>query len=357
MLFSRPSAFGLDLSDSSIKLAWLKKTGQQINLSSFSRQEIPEAVIESGVIKKENELIEIIKKTVSQAKDEEVKTQYCIVSLPETESYIRVVQLPKIKKDEIGEAIKWEIEANIPVSINDVYFDWQVIETGFGSSGDHLDVLIGALPKALVDPYLAVIKKAGLKPLVFEIESIASARALIKQDTWVEPTMIIDLGAKRTSFIFFAGGTVWFTTSLPISNNLLIDDIVKALKISHANARSLKFKVGLDLFKEKGKLFRVMEPRLLELVGEIKKYLDYYHHNLSARHRSNSEITKILLCGGGANLKGLSGFLSSELKLEVALGNPWINILSPDIKKLPGLSFSESLAFTTALGLALRGLE
>jgi type IV pilus assembly protein PilM len=358
MIFGKPSAFGLDLSDLSIKLALLEKTGREIKLVSFSRQEIPEAVIESGVIKKENELIEIIKKTISQAKGRKVKTKYCVVSLPETESYIRVVQLPKLKEEEIAEAIKWEVEANIPMSVNDIYFDWQVIETGFNQLKDHLDILIGALPKALVDPYLEVIKKSGLRPVVFEIESIATARSLIKQDSLAKPTMIIDLGAKRTSFIFFANGMVLFTTSLPISNNLLIDDIAKALKISYAKAKSLKFKIGLDLSKDKeGKIFRAVEPRLSELVEEIKKYLDYYHQNLSAKYYSDSRIARILLCGGGANLKGLSGFLSSRLKIEVAVGNPWVNIMGPDVKRLPDLPFSESLAFATALGLALRGLD
>src|SRR4030042_6342141 len=171
MFLNKPTAFSLDLSDLSIKLAWLKKTGQQLSLVSFNRQEIKDGVIERGAIKKETELIELIKKTVIEAKGEKIKTRHCIVSLPETESYIRVIQLPKIKDEEISEAIKWEMEANIPVPLDKIYFDWQVV-TGEGSASDHISVLIGALPKILVDPYLEVIKKAGFKPLAFEIESI-----------------------------------------------------------------------------------------------------------------------------------------------------------------------------------------
>jgi len=356
MFFSSYSAFGLDLSDLSVKLAWLKRSGQQLNLASFIRQDIPENIIESGIIKKEDELIDLIKKTVAQAKGEKIKTKFCVVSLPETESFIRVVQLPKIKEDEIAEAIKWELEANIPVSIEDVYFDWQKVEVDF-SSPDHMDILIGALPKTLVDPYLNVIKKADLKPLVFEIESIATARALINRKGPVDPLFIIDIGAKRTSLIIFAGGTVLLTTSLPISNNLLIEDIAKGLQIDYLKAKKMKIKIGLDLFKEGGKVFRIIEPRLLELVGEIKKYIEYYNAILLSKYPQKTGITKILLCGGGANLNGLPGFLSSELKTEVAIGNPWNNILDPDTKELPGLPFSESLSFTTALGLALRGAD
>ena len=357
MWSSHHSAFGLDISDLSIKLAWLKKTGRQFRLASFSRQEIPEGAIEEGEIKKEEELIEIIKKTITDVKGEKVKTKYCVVSLPETEAFIRVIQLPKINEDEIGEAIKWELESNFPVTLEEVYFDWQVIKNSF--SPESLNILIGALPKKLVDPYLSVIKKAGLRPVVFEIESIATARALIKEDKPEEPLMIIDFGAKRSSFIIFASGAIWLTTSLPIANNLLVADIARMLKIDAAKAKKLKIEFGLNLFEEGGKIFQAMEPRLMELAQEIRKYLEYYQTNLLPKLPQKAPINKILLCGGGASLEGLSGFLSSELKMEVTVGNPWINIFDPSSapKKLPGLPFSESLSYTTALGLALRGAK
>lgn len=356
MFSSHLSAFGLDLSDLSIKLAWLKKRGSKKYLASFAREDIPEKVIESGVIKKEEELIDAIKKTITQAKGEKITAKKCIISLPETESYIRMIQIPKIKTGEISEAIKWEVEANIPVSINDVYYDWQIIDTGCGPS-NFFDVLIGALPKSLVDPYLMALKKAGLYPLVFEIESIATARSLIKQSSQHDPLMIIDLGAKRTSIIIFMCGAVWFTTSIPISNNLLINEVSKDLKVSIGEAKALKFKIGIDLAKDKRAVFKAVEPELLELVSEIKKYLDYYQEDLMPRHPNRKPINKILLCGGGANLRGLPGFLSSSLKVIVEHGNPWVNVLSPDDKDLPDLSFSESLTYATALGLALRGIE
>ncbi len=185
---------------------------------------------------------------------------------------------------------------------------------------------------------------------------MATARALIKEGGFSDPVLMIDLGARRTSFIVFVGKTVWLTTSLPISNNLFIDDIAKSLKITYAKAKNLKFKVGLDLDKEAGQVYQAMEPRLLELVAEIKKYLDYYQTSYLPKHAEKSNITKILLCGGGANLKGLPAFLSSKLGLEVIVANPWINILGPSADKLPELPFEESLSYTTALGLALRGI-
>jgi type IV pilus assembly protein PilM len=356
MSLSKLPAFGLDLSDLSIKLAWLKKNNNQIKLAGFNRQEIPEGVIESGLIKKEEELISLIKKTVLEAKGEKIKTKNCIVSLPETESYVRVVQLPKMQEEEIQEAIKWELEANIPIPIDDIYFDWQVIGRGAGPQ-DHLDILIGALPKVLVDPYLSVIKKTGLDPLVFEIESVATGRALIKKEQCLEPVMIIDIGGRRSSLIIFCGDTIWLTTGLPASNSILIEEIAKNLKITLAKAKSFKIKIGLDPRKEGGAVYRAMVPKMVELVAEIKKYLDYYQTFYASGHGLKPKIERILLCGGGANLKGLAAFLSSYLKVEVEVGNPWVNIFNPSTSQLPDIPFEESLSYATTLGLALRGVD
>ena len=92
-----------------------------------------------------------------------------------------------------------------------------------------------------------------------------------------------------------------------------------------------------------------MTPLLIDLMGQAKKCIDYHHGH-------NGGIKKILLCGNGANLKGLSAFISSELKITNELANPWMNILPSSLKEVPGLSFKESLGYTTALGLALRGV-
>jgi Tfp pilus assembly PilM family ATPase len=87
--------------------------------------------------------------------------------------------------------------------------------------------------------------------------------------------------------------------------------------------------------------------------------MEYHESHLPHQHlgQEQKKIKKIILCGGGANLQGLPDFLTKALKAEVAVGNPWVNILSSDSKEIPALSFQDSLGYTTALGLALRGIR
>jgi Tfp pilus assembly PilM family ATPase len=101
----------------------------------------------------------------------------------------------------------------------------------------------------------------------------------------------------------------------------------------------------------KNKIFEILIPALVDLIQQIEKYIDYYQiHALSADlPERERKIQKIIISGGGANLKGLKEFLELELKIPVEIGNPLINL--GEVKNFPK---EKSLSFTTAIGLASR---
>lgn len=343
--------FGLDLSDLSLKIVQLTKRSNQAAIRSFGRFEIPQGVIENSEIKKENDLVEIIKRGLAGVKGPPLKTKNCICSLPESESFIQLIQLPAMSKEEMREAIHWEAEANFPLPLKELYFDWQQI-TPLRDHEQKAEILVGALKRNLVETYLKIFKLAGIEPLVFEVESVATCRALIKDDFSAQPVLIIDLGAKKTSLIIFSGRTVHLTTSLSLSNTSLIEEIAKNLNISFTQAKGLKFGIGLDPFKDKGRIFGILKPKIEELAKKIQDYLNYFQEHSLKRHYFDSKISVIYLCGGGALLYGLSDLLSFYLKIPVKLGKTLVNV-----SEQPSFLKNDSLAYTTALGLALRGLK
>ena len=352
---ARPSAFGLDISDSSIKVVQLRKKGKNFDLKSFNRIPIPEGIIKEGEVKQEKKLIEIIKKSIDKVKGEPIKTPYAVCSLPEQNTFLKIIQLPEMKIKEAKEAIKWETEANIPLSLEEVYLDWRTISNK--QDVDHLNILINAAPQKMVDKYLRVLRSADIEPVVFEIESVATARSLIKNELTPKPVLIIDIGSTRTSFIIFVENSIRFTSSISVANQEMINNIVKKLDVSQEDAQSLKFKIGLDKKKKQGEVFNALLPSLVKLVNQIKDYVAFYKEHIQKANGSQQEISKIILCGGGAYLKGFPQYLSGRLKIPVSLGNPWINILKLPLKKIPDIPHRESLAYATVLGLALRGIE
>jgi len=354
----KPKAFGLDISDLSLKVIQLERKREGFDLASFGETQIKPGIIKGGEIKDEDGLAKIIKKAITGVKGKKIKTKYVIASLPEEKAFLQVIQMPRMLEEDLKSAVIFEAENYIPLPIEDVYLDSQIV-LPVKNHLDHYDILIAALPKRTVDPYLSSLKKAGLKPLALEIESLAVARALIKDEVTVSPVLLIDLGATRTSFIIFSGHALRFTSSIPVSSQKFTEAIARVMKIDLAAAEKMKAKYGLETktSKEGGQVFDALIPPLTDLIEQIRKYLDYYQTHTSHEHLlpDGKKVSKILLCGGGANLIGLNDFLSRELDLPVELGNPWINILPEGKKEVPELSLEKTFTFASALGLALRG--
>ncbi len=370
----KPTAFGLDISDSSIKIAKLKRRGKDFDLACFGEELIPEGIIENGEIKDEQALVTLIKKTLAKVKGEKLKTKEVIASLPDEKTFLRVIQLPKMAPEELAKAVLFEAENHIPIPLKESYFDFEAIDPMVDHL-DHCDVLIVAAPKNIVDSYTRVIRLAGLNPYAFEVESLSISRALIKNLITVNPVLLIDFGATRTALIIFSGRSIRFTSLLSFASEKLTQDLASGLKISAEEAEKIKIDYGLESkikvqlqektgdFKlekeitEDEKILNVLDSSLSQLVLEIKDFLDFYYSHQSHEHLppARNEIKRILISGGGANLKGFDRYLAKKLGISTMIGNPWTNILAEPQNRIPEEYLRRSLAYAKTLGVALRG--
>ncbi|MCX6789201.1 MAG: pilus assembly protein PilM, partial [Candidatus Gribaldobacteria bacterium] len=224
--------FALNFSDTSLKVVQLGNKAGQSSRFIYGQAEIPEGIIEQGEIKKENELANLIKKTISEVKGGKIKSKYVAVSLPEEKSFVDVLRLPNLKKEEVGKAVLFEAANYIPIPLDEVYFDFEVVQTDKailkdGSSSESMEVLIAATPKKIVDSYASMLKMAGLKPFFMEVESLSLSRALIKQEVNHRPLLVIDFGQFRTVFVIFAGQSLRFSSTIPVASKELDNLLMK----------------------------------------------------------------------------------------------------------------------------------
>ena len=234
-----PEAFGLDISDFSIKFAKLKFSRERYQMSSFGEYELPGDVISQGEVKNKEKLSEYLRKIKEHVQGEPLKTPYVIVSLPEEKAFLEIIQLPMMKEEEVEQAIRFEAENFIPYPIDTVYLDYGIVSP-VKNRGEHLDVLVVALQKYLIDSYLEVLKNAQLKPLALELESLALARALVQDYATDAPILLMDLGATRLSVNVFAGRSIRFTSSIPVSSSQFDNSIMNTLKVDKSEALKLK---------------------------------------------------------------------------------------------------------------------
>lgn len=347
-------AFGLDLGDLSLKIVQFKKKGTKVFLSSFVKEDIPAGLIQRGEVQKEEELISVLKNSLSKTKGEPLKGKRVVCNLPEEKIFLRIIQLPIMKREELREAVKWEAEAHIPLSLKEVYLDWHVIKPVFNHL-DHFDVLIAATPRELVDSYLSFLRKSGLEPVALEPESTSAVRSLIKPEE-IKPSIIVDLGTTGTNFVIFSSGAIRFSArESHISGQVLSQAIAEKMKITESKANQLKIDVGLDNKKD-SIVFEALSPIVDELANKIEEYISFYHNHATHIHGPEGKIEHVILCGGDSLLINLIPFLKKKINLAIESGNPFVNLPKTESNNDNGISLDkrEELSSVVAVGLALR---
>lgn len=349
--FIRLPAAGLDISDRSIKYVTFAE-GRGGALALFGEREIPEGVMVEGRIEREAEFVMALR-DVYRLFGRHFSPMGAVACLPEEKSFLRLLQLPTVSPAEVAGALRWQIEGQIPLPAEDLAYDYEIIEPFSGPSG-HLDVAITAYPKGIVDSYVAAIKEAGFQPIALELESQAVARAVLGSERTPEAVAIVDMGRNRTTLAICAGGSVIFTATLPVGGHVMDAAVAKATGADAAEAGRLKREHGLAKNVYDGKIFAALAPLIDMTAGELTRTIVYYEDHISHIHGGSPRITRVLTCGGEANLAGLDTYLASRVRVPVAAADPFSGRDRYLPYAIPEMPRRTALAFAAAIGLASR---
>lgn len=353
--FTKKRAIGIDISDLSIKFALIEKIGKKTRLVLLEKQDIPKGAIEGGEIKNEQLVVGAVQKAVQVLREgNRGKFKKAVITLPEEKSFVDIIKLPVLKDQEkLPSMVAIEAENVIPFPLSEVYYDFEKVETT-AKLLKCQEVILSACPKKIVDVYLNILKGAGFFPVAMEVESFAIVRAITERDFFYSPFLVIDFGETRTTLAIFAGKNLRFTSTIQASSGGLTKSIASFFEVSEETAERTKIKEGLSGKKE---AYEAMIPFLNNMAEQIKHYMEYYRtHSEKCQDFDNKKLLKkIYLCGDGANLRGITEFLSSALSYEVEKADILVNLSE---KKLP-LNFKkdDTMGFATAIGAALLGLE
>ena len=273
------------------------------------------------------------------------------VSIPETQSFVRVIELPAMSNKEMDEAVQWAIRHHIPFDLDRVYLDWQpLINTG--DNKERTQVLVGAAQRDVIDPLVQVLDNIGLRVVALELEAQAIVRSLLPRDaSEVAGVLLIDLGATSTNIIFFDHGAMRFTTSIQRGGDDLTQHLAQELKLQPSIAAEKKALVGVQAESSDAQISLTLRTAAYDLVRQVEQIT----REIVTQLNVTEGIRAILLAGGAANLPGLASVFAEVFPgVPVQLGNPLINLLAEDTNKVPPLSVADAAHFTTAIGLALR---
>ena len=353
-IFGQNEAFGLDISEDSIKLAKLARRGNALYLATWGKVDIIPGIISDGEIKRQADLTAAIKNLCANLNGDKLRSKYVAVALPEEETFLRIIKLPKMDSAAAKKAAIFEAENHIPMPLRDVYIDCEIFQD---LQGRFTEALIVATPRNIVDDYASAIEGAGLMPVIMETENQAAARALVPSLATQETILIIDIGNTRTNFSIFHDGNLRFGGTIAESMLKMQKAIQMEMGIDLKKALELKNKYGLSRENEEAKkVASAIEPIIENLARQVKKYMDFYYGK-AENCFEESEKMRAILCGEGAILRGIEAFISGRLCVPVGIGNPWVNIISEKHRQIPTIDYAQSVGLATVLGLAMRGLN
>lgn len=337
------SILGLDIGSHNVKLIELAKDTSGVTLLAAGSMPTPPKTLSSNLDIDQQALAHLIRELI---KGTGAKTTDVNISLPESQVFTRVIEMPSLSTRELTSAIKWESEQYIPLPMDQVNMDFTILSDGKDSGNGKMKILLVAAPKALTERYMQIMELAELTPIAAETEIIALSRCLVRSVPTVPNIMILSFGAQTTDIAIVKKGTLTFTRSMSAGGDALTRAISESLDFTLLQAESYKKTYGLDKSVLEGKIVAVVKPVMETIIAETKRAIGFFEETYKNEH-----ISVMLLTGGNSKLPGLIPYLAENTGIEVQQGNPWVGI-----RKDPRFSVldSEGPLFAVAIGLALR---
>lgn len=355
-MFLHKTALGIDIHDNSAQTVLLTKRRNGIKLVAFNQIEIPNGIIKKSVVYNKERLIEVIKELLKTANPHPIKPTYLtLCSIPEMQIFTHLFQFPRrLNQEEIKKAIPFEAEKIIPFPNEQIYWDIQTtIEDEKTAQKLTHDVIYAAAPKDLTDTYYDILASCEVTPEVFALESDGLIQSLISPyDDLHGGILLIDLGSTVTTFTIYASKSIQSTNNFSINGEDLYEKIARELKVSAEEVFELHKNERL---KSKHTMPAIISD-LKKLVQHAKTLIEEYEKN------NPHNIYKIILCGSCLDIPGIVLYLMQKLPKKVEIGNPWKKIqidhrsFTPLAEDTP-IAKTKAVAFATAIGLAMRGLE
>lgn len=341
--------FGLDIGTDTLKIVQLKDSSSpsigkdnKPKIMAYGYCRFDKSAMDDGVIVKPDTLAASAKQLMANGMKGRLNTNRVAMAIPANRAFSRSIKIPNMSRQQVKEAVELEAEQYLPLGLNEIYLDYQIVRK---TLSNELEIVLIAIPRKIVDSYMALAEALELEAVVVESTLSSSGRIFSIDKHSRSAAVIIDFGALSSDISIFdkdiivsgtvEGGGVSFT-----------ELIRKLLKIPAEEAEIAKTRYGLNASKKQGEIKQALEPILQKVIKETKRMLRYYEDH----YGSIKPIKQIVTLGGGSNMPGLSDYLTENLRLAVRHGDPWQFI---DYKKLGAPPEAEKSMYTNALGLAL----
>lgn len=305
--------FTLDIGEKNIKASDISKNGNTYHANALSLCESPINIYNTD-LKLTETVVPLIKKLVEDAG---IVKKSVNVIIPNSFSYSRLIETPVLTEKELISAIRYQADQFIPVPIDKVNMDIEVISQ---VKNDKLLILLVAAPITVLERITDLVESVGLMPETIETEASATISML------TDLQMSADLVATQQYFLFvnfgYSSSSIYLfdkknNIPLEIYNfslglNLFIKDLMVNYALSEVEA--INVLQSYSFSKQEGQyknINQIMATPLSEFAQEIEKF------NTSIKNRMNIGINNAVIFGEGTKINEFDKRIGSFLGIPI----------------------------------------
>ncbi len=344
---SKNNLIGLDIGSRSLKVGEIVETKKGRLLKKFGMIDIPPGIIEDGAINDHEAVAEYIRQLFKKNK---IKEQKVAVSIGGFSVIVKKINVQTMDEKKLQETIKLEAEQYIPFDISDVNLDFQILGEN-ENNPNQMSVFLVAAKKEMITEYTNLVQLAGLNPCIIDVEAFALQNIFeFNYDIKDENIALIDIGAGKTSLNILKGLSSLFMRDVSLGCGQINQKIVSLAGCTLEEAEQIKFGSQNNKISSED-LIEIESSVVSDWCAEIRRALDFFYSTYP-----EDTVTKIVLSGGGANIKEFRQLLASETSAEVEVINPFNKL---DVGENFDSSYLEKIAPQAAIcmGLALRRVD
>lgn len=307
------TSIGLDIGSRYIKFAELKRSGSNIALTKFGIKEIPKDLRSD----RGKAIAQLISQLFSENRIKPGSVNICASG---QSVFIRFVKLLNVKEDKLKQTMKFEAQNQIPFPLNEVAWDWSVLDKDKNIARK---AVIVAIKKNLIEEMISELKLSNITTSLIEVSPISIYNCLAFNEGHDENKLggLVDIGARATNFIIYNKGNVWIR-SFPIAGE----------RIEEAGRQGIE-----------------------EVILEIERSLEYYFMQAGEDAAGKNKLDEIILSGGGAASEGMESLLTEKFGVKPRLLDPFRKLtIAKDLYQALQSSGRDKNQLGVAVGLALR---
>lgn len=318
---------GLDIGTSAVRAVELSTDKGEVGIARFGAVALPPGAVTDGDV---NDPAVVTAAVKQLWKDYGFKTKRVALSVANRRVVVRQVELPWVPAEELRQALYFQAQDLLPIALEDAVLAHHPLEEYAGDGGARMmRLLLVAADARMVRRAVSAVQDAGLKPAVVDLTPFALLRAVatlgktvrelgeLADDVVTEA--IVDVGCAVTNILVHTAGRPRFVRVLMLGGDDVTEAVAEALGVPHDEAEALKRSramrapdAGVADVAAEDAAGRAVEFAAATLVDEVRGSLDYYR-----AQPDSAPLSRIVLSGGGSQLRNLADRLASSTRLPV----------------------------------------